>query len=113
MTYGNDISPADANYFDSGDPFEPGPSPVGYYDGESDGFATNDSFSKYGAYDMAGNVWEWVDRQRDSFGFAEAVVMGGSFEDDQFGSSLYSHAFHWEKVETRSVNIGFRCARDQ
>lgn len=109
--HGNDISPADANYFDSGDPFEPGPSPVGYYNGESDGFTTNDSFSKYGAYDMTGNVWEWVDRQRESFGIVEAVIMGGSFDDDQFGSSLFSQVFHWEEVDARRVNIGFRCAR--
>jgi formylglycine-generating enzyme required for sulfatase activity len=111
--HGNDISPADANYFDSGDPFEPGPSPVGYYNGESDGFTTNDSFAKYGAYDMTGNVWEWVDRQRESFGIVEAVIMGGSFDDDQFGSNLFSQVFHWEEVSVRRANIGFRCARDR
>ena len=111
--HGNDISPADANYFDSGDPFEPGPSPVGYYDGETEGFTTNNSFAKYGAYDMTGNVWEWVDRQRESFGIVEAAIMGGSYDDGQFGDALFSQAFHWEEVGARRVTIGFRCARDR
>ena len=112
--HGNEISATDTNYFDSGDPFEPGPSPVGYYDGESGGFVTTDSFSKYGAYDMTGNVWEWVNRQRESSGLLEAVVMGGSFDDDLFGfSTLYSQSFQWEDVDVQRANIGFRCARDQ
>ena len=111
--HGNEISPADANYFNSGDPFEPGPSPVGYYDGESAGFTTNDSFSKYAAYDMTGNVWEWVNRQRETFGISEAVIMGGSFDDDQFGSALFSQAFNWVDLDTKRNTIGFRCARDQ
>ena len=112
FAHGNEITPADANYFDSGDPFEPGPSPVGYYNGDQEAFATNDSFAKYGAYDMTGNVWEWVDDQRESFGLVEAAIMGGSFDDDQFGTSLFSQSFNWEDVEARRANIGFRCARD-
>jgi hypothetical protein len=111
--HGNEVTPADANYFDSGDPFEPGPSPVGYYNGDSEGFETNDSFSKYAAYDMAGNVWEWVNRTRESFGLEEAAVMGGSFDDDPFGSALFSQGFTWEDVTSRKPNVGFRCARDQ
>jgi hypothetical protein len=111
--HGFEITPADANYFDSGDPFEPGPSPVGYYNGESVAFETNDSFSKYAAYDMTGNVWEWVNRQRETFGLVEAVIMGGSFDDDQFGSALFSQAFHWRDLDTRDATIGFRCARDE
>jgi hypothetical protein len=110
--HGNEVTPADANYFDSGDPFEPGPSPVGYFNGESVGFTTNDSFSKYAAYDMTGNVWEWVNRQREAFGIVEAVIMGGSFDDDQFGSALFSQAFNWRTLDTRHNTIGFRCARD-
>lgn len=111
--HGNEISPAHANYYESGDPFEPGPSPVGYYDGESEGFDTNDSFSKYAAYDMTGNVAEWVDRTRESFGIEEAVVMGGSFLDDAFGNALYSQGTTWEDASARLSHVGFRCARDQ
>ena len=110
--HGNEVPSKDANYFQSGDPYEPGPTPVGYYNGETDGFETNDSFAKYGAYDMTGNVWEWVNEQRESFGVTEAAIMGGSFDDDPFGTSLFVQAFHWENLTTRRVDVGFRCARD-
>ena len=111
--HGDQLTPADANYYESGDPYEPGPSPVGYYDGESQDFETNDSFSKYAAYDMTGNVAEWVDRTRESFGIVEAVIMGGSYDDDSFGTALYSSGLNWEVVSARKVTIGFRCARDE
>jgi len=111
--HGNEITSADANYFDSGDPFEPGPSPVGYYNGEREAFTTNDSFSKYAAYDMTGNVWEWTDRTRESFGLVETAIMGGSYDDDPFGSALFSQGFTWEDVTAKKATLGFRCARDQ
>lgn len=111
--HGSEITPRDANYFESGDPYEPGPTPVGYYNGESEGFETNDSFSKYAAYDMTGNVAEWVNHQRENFGLVEAVIMGGSFDDDPFGSALFSLNFRWESTDARKPTIGFRCARDR
>ncbi len=55
-----------ANYWDSGDPYEKDDwswtTPVGYYDGSNhDGtYQTTDGRGPYGAHDMAGNVWEWV-----------------------------------------------------
>jgi formylglycine-generating enzyme required for sulfatase activity len=65
--WGNmDPDPSRANYDGSGDPFESGSAeitPVGLYDGRlfpSPPFQTTNSPSLYGAYDMAGNVWEWV-----------------------------------------------------
>jgi len=64
VDYEYDIDSSYANYSNSGDPYETGvwpeTTPVGYYDGSTHGsFSTNDNSSPYGAYDMAGNVYEW------------------------------------------------------
>jgi formylglycine-generating enzyme required for sulfatase activity len=63
--WGEDIDGSRANYTGSGDPYESSgySTPVGFYDGRlhpSPLFQTTNSPSPYGAYDMAGNVLEWV-----------------------------------------------------
>ncbi len=71
--WGDYIDRTYANYYKSSDPCENnkaalgGLTPVGYYNGtryESShgtaGFRTHNNASPYGAYDMAGNVFEWV-----------------------------------------------------
>lgn len=59
--WGNDIDGSFANFFGSGDPYEPKTTPIGFYDGHTHGgFETSDAVSAYGCYDMAGNAWEWV-----------------------------------------------------
>jgi formylglycine-generating enzyme required for sulfatase activity len=63
--WGNSIDGSRANYSNSGDPFEGNDvetTPVGMYNGQIiQGFSTTDSPSSYGAYDLAGNIWEWTD----------------------------------------------------
>ncbi|MFN0137562.1 MAG: SUMF1/EgtB/PvdO family nonheme iron enzyme [Phycisphaerae bacterium] len=60
--WGGSISGGNANYRESGDPFEqespPGTAPVGYYNGGQTP-AGPDMANGYGLYDMAGNAWEW------------------------------------------------------
>ncbi len=76
--WGDGVDGSFANYFSSGDPYEPGTTPVGFYDGSNrDGFQTSDGSSVYGCHDMAGNAWEWT---RDRWaGLPYFIGKGGGF----------------------------------
>ena len=86
-------------------------SPVGIYE-------SGQSF--YGAYDMAGNVWEWVadwydvypggdESVSDYFGEQRRALRGGSW--DYYGSYLRSAYRYWYYPSNSSNFIGFRCSR--
>lgn len=82
------------------------------------------SASVYGAFDMAGNVWEWVDdwydfkyyslgRKNNPRGPANGefkVVRGGSWVN--YPNSLRSAFRRWSRPEVRFNDTGFRCAKD-
>lgn len=120
--WGSEISGEYANYWDSGDPYDNGTTPVAFFNGEVyDGFKTRDSFSFYGAYDMVGNVREWVGDwyQRDYYSVSPVsdplgpksglrkVVRGGGF---LFHADDLRAAYRYSIPPDKDANyVGFRC----
>ncbi len=107
--WGNSIDGSMANYFDSGDPWEPGTTPIGMYNGQIiQDFQTADSPSPFGGYDMVGNLWELT----DSFwggGFTARVKRGGCWLNDILNLKTWIRANpdpHQSESDT-----GFRCIR--
>ncbi len=126
FAWGADITGAFANYEHSGGPYEPGLTPVGFYDGEThDGFATEANVSPYGAYGMIGNVWEWVYDWYDGSYYAESPVNDPRGPD--IGTSRILRAGGWVDSayfqraanrnssfpENRNPIQGFRCVRER
>lgn len=112
--WGDALARNNANYYASGDPFERtiGPqgdtTPVGYYNGRSyAGYQTLDSRSAYGAYDMAGNVWQWTADVYE--GQHYRYVRGGSKAD--YGYDLRVWTRNNARPDYFSPSVGFRCVR--
>ena len=125
--WGNEIDGSYANYEHSGDPYERGLTPVGFYNGRTnDGFATNDNASPCGAYDMIGNVWEWCydwyggsryysdspnkNPQGPESGSSRVLRAGGWVD-----SAYYHRAANRNSSfpENRNPIQGFRCVREK
>lgn len=85
-TYGfgrDTLDGSDANFRQSGDPHEPGLTPVGFYDGVNTlaggATATRDTANGYGVYDLSGNATEWV--HDAGAGVSERATRGGHFDN--------------------------------
>jgi formylglycine-generating enzyme required for sulfatase activity len=99
------------------------------YEGYDDGFELTAPVGSYpggaswtGAYDMAGNVWEWVADWYDSDYYddsplqdpsgpasGEARVLRGGSWDDALEAARSSNRFSSDQTSTH-LNSGFRCA---
>ena len=112
--WGDEISRNNANFYASRDPFEDmgsfgsRTSPVGFFNGKTyDGYATLDSASPYGLYDMAGNVWQWMGDVYE--GMHYRFMRGGS--KDVYDMDLRLWVRNNATPTYYSPGVGFRCAR--
>ena len=112
--WGDEIYRNNANFYASRDPFEDmssfgsRTSPVGFFNGKTyDGYATFDSASPYGLYDMAGNVWQWMGNVYE--GMHYRFMRGGS--KDVYDMDLRLWVRNNATPTYYSPGVGFRCAR--
>ncbi len=97
-----------ANSWESGDPFDNGTTPVGFYNGTNyDGYQTTDGPSPYGTYDQVGNVWEWTN---SFYSASERVIKGGAWNSNT--PHLRSWFQYYNNTDGKT-NIGFRCIKTE
>jgi formylglycine-generating enzyme required for sulfatase activity len=112
--WGWEIAKNNANFYSSHDIFEKtfgklgDTTPVGFYNGATyDGYATLDSSSPYGLYDMAGNVWQWTGDVYEDQHYR--YMRGGSKMD--YGYNLRVWTRNSAAPYYYSPSVGFRCVR--
>jgi formylglycine-generating enzyme required for sulfatase activity len=112
--WGNNWDPTITNTGDDGN-WENGVAPAGAY-------ANNQS--PYGAYDLSGNVWEWVADwyqpypgstfSSEFFGEKAKVIRGGGGGIGHYAISYFYRGAtrQFAEPEMETEDVGFRCAKD-
>jgi formylglycine-generating enzyme required for sulfatase activity len=115
LPWGEQTLRNNANFYASRDPFEDmgtfgsRTSPVGFFNGRTyDGYATLNSVSPYGLYDMAGNVWQWTGDVYE--GQHYRYMRGGS--KDTYEMDLRIWVRNNATPTYYSPGVGFRCVRN-
>lgn len=105
------INPGFANYYNSGDPYDNGTTPVGFYnDSKYDSFISLNNASPYGAFDMIGNVSEWVNDYRDLYPQLK-IFRGGSWQNKKNDFIYYLKGEGGLTLQTDY--LGFRCVKKE
>jgi formylglycine-generating enzyme required for sulfatase activity len=114
--WGEGIDGSKANYINSGDPFDNGTSPVGYF---------VDGISPYGAYDMTGNVLEWVADWYDGNYYSSSPAVNPIGPTSTGYKVMRGGGWTWPVEWMRAAQrvrvgpwvsyaeAGFRCAQDE
>ena len=108
-----------ANFWNSGDLYDNGTTPIGFYNGFQT-VGAPDMKNGFGLYDMYGNVaelcWDRVGsyssaRQEDPHGpdTGDRIVCGGFWYDN--AEILRSSVRQWQNPFTAAIYTGFRCVR--
>ena len=103
--YGDEIS-LYSNYFDSGDSFDNGTTPIDYFINDS-----TSNQSPYGVIDMSGNAYEWTNSWFDlESGKTVRTQRGGSWKSPAY--SLRSWNRYYNEPYTGSPRFGFRLLKE-
>ena len=112
--WGTEIERNNANFYSSFDLFVKlfgklgNTTPVGFYNGRAyDGYQTLDSASRYGLYDMAGNVWQWTGDVYPKQHYRH--MRGGSFYSYEVDLRVWK--YNSAGPQYYSPAVGFRCSR--
>ncbi|MBK7638809.1 MAG: SUMF1/EgtB/PvdO family nonheme iron enzyme [Bacteroidetes bacterium] len=112
--WGDTLDSRNSNFHDSGDPFDNGTTPVGFYNGQTyKGYQTINSSSPYGCYDMAGNAWEYTNSLLDPK-YAYPIGAGGGYlyHTGAMTQSWFRSTFglpYPNRIDRPFKSDGFRC----
>lgn len=106
----------DGRAYPWGNEFKEGLANVGYKDGLVAVGSFPEGASPYGALDMTGNAWEWVETpyvQKGLFGdpvYATEIIKGGGYSYAPFQGRACYNGF--EGIGGTCNDVGFRCVQD-
>ncbi len=114
--FGRDsLTPADANYFNSGDTAADSTSPFAFFDGVNtladETTSTTDTANRYALYDLCGNVAEWTADFFTAGDTALRSVRGGSWMDADYSDALKTTGRVGMPPDSRNNFTGFRVVR--